>query len=205
MRDDPDRMFDLTAEHLQLSVAALVLALVIYVPVGVLLSRSRRVGSAIVGPLASLRVIPSLALIFLLFSVIGPGFRIALLAIVILAAPPIIVNTFTGMRNVDWSTLEAARGLGMNEAQVFFKVQLPLALPVIIAGVRTAMVEILASATLAAFVGVATLGQLIVTGGTLLDPTYLLAGALPIMALVLAFELLFGGVERLATPRTAAR
>lgn len=205
MRDDPDRMYRLTSLHLRLSLASLVVAFLVFVPLGVLLSRVRGIGSTLVGSIASLRVIPSLALIFLLFSVLGTGFRTAMLAIVILAGPPIILNTFTGMQNVDRATLEAARGVGMNEAQVFLKVQFPLALPVVIAGVRTAMVEILASATLAAFIGVRTLGELIVTGGNLLNSTYLLAGALPIMALVLTFEAIFGGVERLVTPRSSAQ
>jgi osmoprotectant transport system permease protein len=88
----------------------------------------------------------------------------------------------------------------MSAPQVFLRVQLPLALPVIIAGIRSASVEILASATLASFIGVKTLGQFIVTGVSLLDTTYLLAGGIPIMAMVLAAELLLGGVERLVTP-----
>jgi osmoprotectant transport system permease protein len=123
-----------------------------------------------------------------------------LLALVLLAAPPIVLNTFAGMRNVDASTIEAARGLGMNPFQVFGRVQLPLALPVILAGIRSASVEIVASATLASLIGVKTLGQYIFTGISLLDTTYLLAGGLPIVALVLLTEVCFGGLERLATP-----
>ncbi len=120
-----------------------------------------------------------------------------MVALTILAGPPLILNTYAGMRQVDASVLEAARGVGMNPAQVFFKVHLPLALPVIIAGMRSASVEIFASATLASFIGVRTLGQYIVTGISLLDTTYLLAGGLLIVALVLSAEIILGGFERL--------
>jgi osmoprotectant transport system permease protein len=200
VREHPDRVRDLTSSHLRLSLTALALACAIYLPLGVILARSRRLGSSATGVIASLRVVPSLALIFLFYSWLGFGYRPAVLALTLLAGPPLLINTVTGLRNVDRSILEAARGVGMTPVQVFFRVQMPLALPVIIAGVRSASVEILASATLASFIGVRTLGQFIVTGVSLLDTTYLLAGGIPIMAMVLAAELLLGGLERLVTP-----
>lgn len=146
-------------------------------------------------------MVPSLALVFLFVPWLGFGYRPALLALVLLAAPAIVLNTVAGLRSVDPATIEAARGLGMNRVQLFARVEWPLAFPVILAGVRSASVEILASATLASLIGVKTLGQYIFTGISLLDTTYLLAGGLPIIALVLLTEGLFGGVERLATPR----
>ena len=202
IQDNPDRFREAFVAHLRISGAALGLAVLIYIPLGVLASRAERFGSTAVGLISSLRVIPSLALIFLFFPWLGTGFRTALYALVILAAPPLIINTYSGLRNVDRSALEAASGIGMNLTQVFFRVQLPLALPVIIAGIRSATVEIVASATLASFIGVRSLGQFIVTGITLLDTTYLLVGAIPIMLLVLAAEVLLGGVERIVTPPT---
>jgi osmoprotectant transport system permease protein len=200
VREHPDRVRDLSLSHLRLSVTALGLAGLVYIPLGVVLARSRRFGSSTVGVIAAFRVVPSLALIFLFYSWLGFGYRPAVLALTILAGPPLLINTVAGLRNVDRAALEAASGLGMSAPQVFFRVQLPLALPVIIAGIRSASVEILASATLASFIGVKTLGQFIVTGVSLLDTTYLLAGGIPIMAMVLAAELLLGGVERLVTP-----
>jgi osmoprotectant transport system permease protein len=200
VREHPDRVRDLSLSHLRLSVTALGLAGLVYIPLGVVLARSRRFGSSTVGVIAAFRVVPSLALIFLFYSWLGFGYRPAVLALTILAGPPLLINTVAGLRNVDRAALEAASGLGMSSPQVFFRVQLPLALPVIIAGIRSASVEILASATLASFIGVKTLGQFIVTGVSLLDTTYLLAGGIPIMAMVLAAELLLGGVERLVTP-----
>ena len=202
IRENQDRFNDLLFSHLRLSGSALLIAVLLYVPLGVLFSRLNRVGSSAVGALSSLRVVPSLALVFVFVPWLGFGYRPALLALVLLAAPPIVLNTFAGMRNVDASVIEAAQGLGMNRVQVFAQVQLPLALPVMLAGVRSASVEIVASATLASLIGVRTLGQYIFTGISLLDTTYLLAGGLPIVLLVLMFETVFGGIERLVTPAT---
>jgi osmoprotectant transport system permease protein len=203
IRDKPDRFLELVWAHLSLSLKALGLAALIYLPLGTLFSRWPRVGANAVGVVSAVRVIPSLALVFLFYPWLGFGTQPALVALVVLAAPALVVNTYAGLTNVDASTLEAARGLGMNHAQVFTRVQLPLALPVIIAGLRLASVEILASATLASFVGAKTLGQYILTGISLLDTTYLLVGGIPIVVLVLLAELLFGGIERLVTPPAA--
>jgi osmoprotectant transport system permease protein len=202
IRDNQDRFNDLLLSHIRLSASALLIAVLLYVPLGVAFARMDRFGSSAVGALSSLRVVPSLALVFIFVPWLGFGYRPALLALVLLAAPPIVLNTFAGMRNVDGAVIEAASGLGMSQAQVFRRIQLPLALPVMLAGVRSASVEIVASATLASLIGVQTLGQYIFTGISLLDTTYLLAGGLPIVLLVLAAEALFGGVERLATPST---
>ncbi|HWV24360.1 MAG TPA: ABC transporter permease [Thermomicrobiales bacterium] len=196
----PDRLLDLTIAHLRLSFMALGIAAIIYFPLGVLFSRLGRTGANAAGAISSLRVIPSLALVFLFYPWLGFGLRPALVALVILAAPALIVNTHAGLANVDAFTLEAAKGLGMNPAQVFLRVQLPLALPVIIAGLRLAAIEVLASATLASFVGAKTLGQYILTGISLLDTTYLLAGGIPIVILVLLTDLILSGIERLVTP-----
>lgn len=202
-RERPDEVRDLVGTHAELSLIALTLATAIFVPLGILFAQWQGGGSTAVGIVASLRVIPSLALIFLFYPLLGFGYQPALLALTILAGPPLILNAYAGMRSVDASVLEAARGVGMNPAQVFFKVHLPLALPVIIAGMRSASVEIVASATLASFIGVRTLGQYIVTGISLLDTTYLLAGGLLIVALVLSAEIILGRVERLVRTPTA--
>lgn len=200
IREDPDRFNALLSSHLRISLTALAISMLIYIPLGVLFARSRRIGSSAVGFISAFRVIPSLALIFVFVPILGFGYRPALFALIVLAAPPLILNTFAGLTNVDRSTIEAARGLGMNNAQVFFKVQLPLALPVMLAGIRSASVEIFASATLASLIGVRTLGQFIFTGISLLDTTYLLAGGIPIVVLVLTAEVMLGGLERVVTP-----
>jgi osmoprotectant transport system permease protein len=200
IRQRPERFWDLVLAHLSLSFTSLGIAALIYIPLGVLFSRMRRFGAQAAGIFAAIRVVPSLALVFLFYPILGFGQLPATVALVILAAPSIIMNTFAGLRNVDPPVLEAARGLGMTVAQVFLKVQMPLALPVIIAGLRLAAVELLASATLASFVGAKSLGQYILTGISLLDTTYLLAGGIPIVLLVLMADAVFNGIERLVTP-----
>ena len=202
-RQRSDDVLELTWGHVRLSLLALALSTLIFVPLGIAFSRMRRGGSGAVGAIASVRVIPSLALIFLFYPLLGFGQGPALLALTVLAAPPLILNTYAGMRQVDAAVLEAATGVGMNPAQVFLKVQFPLALPVIVAGMRSASVEIFASATLASFIGVKTLGQYIITGISLLDTTYLLAGGILIVALVLLAEVILMGFERMVRPPVA--
>jgi osmoprotectant transport system permease protein len=204
IRDRPEQFTRLLEAHIRLSATALIAAMLIFIPIGILCAFSPRVGGSVVGILATIRVVPSLALILLLYPWMGLGFTPSVIALTALAGPPLLLNTFTGMRQVDAATLEAATGLGMSGVQRFARVQFPLALPVIVAGMRTAAVEIIASATLASFAGVRTFGQWILTGISLLDRTYLFAGALSVMALVLAAELLLGGLERVATPRTGS-
>lgn len=199
-QERPERFQSLLVSHIQIAGIALLAATLLFVPLGVAFSRMERYGSAAVGAISALRVIPSLALIFIFVPILGFGYRPALFALVVLAGPPIILNTYAGLVSIDRAVLEAARGLGMNHAQVFFRVQMPLALPIVIAGIRSASVEIIASATLASLIGVRTLGQFIFTGISLLDTTYLLAGGVPIVVLVLFTDLILGGVERFTTP-----
>lgn len=200
IRERPERFLDLVVAHLSLSFTSLGIAALLYIPLGVLFSRMSRFGAQVAGAFSAIRVVPSLALVFLFYPFLGFGQLPATVALVVLAAPSIIMNTFAGLKNVDAAVLEAARGLGMNSAQVFFRVQLPLALPVVITGLRLAAVELLASATLASFVGAKSLGQYILTGISLLDTTYLLAGGIPIVLLVLLADAIFNAVERLVTP-----
>lgn len=213
VQDNPARFRDALSVHVTLSLYALAAALIVFFPIGVLTSRSRRVGPALVGTLTAARVVPSIAVLFLLFPyrrelgtilpMFDRSFTLALIALTLLAGPPLIINTDAGLRSVDPAVLENARGLGMGEFQVFRLVQLPLALPVVIAGLRTAAVEVFASATLAAFVGAGSLGRFITSGLTLLDYRLLLVGAIPVTVLALTAEAILAGVERLVTPPAA--
>lgn len=213
IQDNPEKFQQALSVHLRLSFSALALAILVFLPLGVLATRSTRLRPMLLGTVAAVRVIPSLAVLFLLYPYLGeirriipflqPTFALALLALTVLAGPPIVINTDAGLRNVDAAVLENARGLGMNSAQVFFQVQLPLALPVVIAGIRTATVEIVASATLAAFIGVGGLGTFITSGVTLLDNKLLLVGAIPVTFLALLAETVLGIVERFVAPPAA--
>src|SRR5215216_1089354 len=213
VQDNPDRFREALLVHVRLSLYSLLIAIAVFFPLGVLASRSQRVGPAVIGLVSAARVVPSISVLFLLYPYrreigdLAPfwsrSFVLALIALILLAGPPLIINTDAGLRGVASSVLENARGLGMNEAQVFMRVQLPLALPVVVAGLRTAAVEVVASATLAAFVGAGGLGRFITSGLTLLDYRLLLVGAIPIAALALIVEIALAGAERLVTPPSA--
>lgn len=202
--DNQARFLDAVAVHLRLSGTALLLAIALFFPLGVLASRSGRAGGTLIGVVSAIRVVPSLAVLFLLLPFLGLGERPALVALTLLAGPPLVINTDAGLRNVDPAALESARGLGMSAAQVFGRVQLPLALPVVIAGLRTAAVEVIGSATLAAFIGAGGLGTFITSGMTLLDERLLLVGAIPVTLLTLFAESALSGLERRVTPPPAA-
>lgn len=203
--DNPDRFREALWVHIRLSVTSLILAILIFVPLGVLVSRGGRFGGSIVGTVAAARVVPSLAVLFLLVPAMGLGERPALVALTLLAGPVLVINTDAGLRNIDAAVLESARGLGMTPLQVFGRVELPLALPVMIAGIRSASVEIVASATLAAFIGAGGLGSFITSGLTLIDYRLLLVGAIPVTLLMLLAEVLLGGLERWLTPPAGSR
>jgi osmoprotectant transport system permease protein len=210
---NPDRFRDALSVHVRLSLFALLAAVAIFFPLGVLASRSKAVGPAILGVVSAARVVPSVAVLFLLFPyrreigdllpMFDRSFSLALIVLTILAGPPLIINTDAGLRSIDAAVLENARGLGMRGFQVFARVQLPLAMPVVIAGLRTAAVEVVASATLAAFVGAGSLGRFITSGLTLLDYPLLLVGAVPIALLAVGAEAILAGLQRWATPPAA--
>lgn len=210
IQENPARFREALSVHVRLSLYCLVAAIVVFVPLGVLASRSRRVGPALIDAVSAARVVPSICVLFLLYPYrrqIGDwlpfwdrSFTLAFIALTLLAGPPLIINTDAGLRGVAAAVLENARGLGMNERQVFLRVQFPLALPVVIAGLRTAAVEVVSSATLAAFVGAGGLGRFITSGLTLLDYSLLFVGAIPVALLALIAEASLAGVERLVTP-----
>ena len=141
---------------------------------------------------------PSWAIVLTLTTI---GFWPAVIGLYLLAVPPILLNTLTGVRQVDPAIVEASRGMGLTPLQVLTHVELPMAVPLISAGVRTAAVEVVATATLAGLVGGGGLGQVVISGLDTGQDDVLLAGAIPVALLALAAQLLFGAVERIATPR----
>lgn len=198
--ENPERLRDAIEVHVRLSFSALLIAMAIFIPLGMLASRSRKLGPPLVALVAAARVVPSLALLFLMLPIMGIGYRPAQIALIVLAGPPLIVNTDAAMRNVSAFVLESARGLGMNSRQVFTRVHVPLALPVIITGIRSATIDVIASATLAAFIGAGGLGTFILSGLSLRDTRLLLVGAIPVIVIALTAEAILNGIERLVTP-----
>lgn len=183
-------------DHLLISLLALLIACVIGIPLGYLASKSEKSEKWISGPFQVLRVVPSLAILVLLIPVMGTGVPPALVALTILAVPPILLNTIVGFREVPAFMIECARGIGMDEKQVFRKVRVPLALPMILAGVRTGMVEAIASATLAAKIGAGGLGEIIFTGLGLYRLDLLIIGGVAVAVLSLGCGLIFDLITR---------
>jgi osmoprotectant transport system permease protein len=186
--------------HLTLSGSALAISLLVCVPLGIWAARHSRGAQPVINAVGSLRLIPSLAILFLALPYLGTGFAPALIALTILALPPVLINVYTGLLGVERSIAEAARAMGMTDWQRLIQVELPLAMPVIIAGVRTAAVEVVSSATLAAFIGAGGLGIFVTRGFALFEPRIMLVGAIPVAVLALASEMTLGLVERRITP-----
>lgn len=183
--------------HVRLSVLALTVAAALCIPLGIYVARRRLLAPELLGLFSALRVIPSLALLFLAVPVLGLGFWPAFLALTILACPSILINTDVAFRGVDQSVVEAARGMGMDHGQILWRVEVPLATPVVVAGVRTAAVDVFASATLAAFIGGGGLGDFIARGFALFDPAVMLVGAIPVAVLTLGAEATLAAAQRL--------
>jgi osmoprotectant transport system permease protein len=177
--------------------------LLVGLPLGFGSSRSQVVSLVVINAFSSLRVIPSLAILFLAIPYFGLGFRSAAIALTILALPPILISTDVAFRSLDPALREAALGMGMTPAQVLRYVEIPLALPVILAGVKTATIEVVASATLAAFIGAGGLGSFITLGFALYDTAILLVGAIPVALLAMGAEVVLGAVQRALEPPQA--
>jgi osmoprotectant transport system permease protein len=185
-------------EHIEISFIALFFALVIAVPLGIYLTRKKKAAEVVIGIAAVFQTIPSLALLGLLIPLVGIGTVPSIIALVIYALLPILRNIYTGIKEVDPNLIEAAKGLGMNNRRLLVKVELPLAMPVIMAGVRTAMVLIIGTTTIAALIGAGGLGDLITVGISRNDTDLILLGAIPAALLALLFDFLLRLMEKLS-------
>ncbi|HRQ41721.1 MAG TPA: ABC transporter permease [Chloroflexota bacterium] len=181
------------ADHLLLVAVSLSISMVISIPIGIWSSRGQR--TAVIDALSTFRVVPSIAVLFLAIPFFGLSRTSAIIALTLLAFPPILINTDAAYRTINPAIREAATGMGMTAGQVWQRVETPLALPVILAGIRTATVELVASATLAAFIGVGGLGLFVVRGFALYDISILLVGAIPVALLALFIDLTLSGVQ----------
>ncbi len=191
---------ELMLEHLKVSGIALAVSLALALPLGLLLGHRGRGELFAVAAGNAGRAIPELALIALLVAFVGTGTVNVALALAVLGIPPILTNTFVGVHQVDREAVEAARGMGMRERQIAVRVELPLAAPTIMAGVRTAAINIIATATIAPLAGVLTLGDFILARNVYGDEG-VLAGAILIALLALTVELTLAAVQWALTPR----
>jgi len=194
-------ILELLGEHLTISVIAVLAALVVAVPIGTALGTAGRGGGAVVVLSNVSRAVPTLALLTLFaVSPIGFGARATTIALAVFAVPPILTNTYVGFRGVDPELREAARGMGMSRRQVVLRVELPLALPLVMTGLRTAAVQVVATASLAALVAGGGLGRIVALGFGQQDYGQIIAGALLVAVLALLTELLLVAVTWAVTP-----
>ena len=183
-----------------MSLAATGAAALVALPIGLALGHFGRGGAIAINISNVGRALPSFAILVLAVQVVGIGPAPAFLALVALAIPPMVTNSFVGMRDVSPELRDAARGLGMSDLRVLLRVELPNALPVVMAGVRTAGVQVVATATLAALVGWGGLGRFIIDGFSQLDYVQVFAGALMVVALSAAAEVVLALLQRALTP-----
>jgi osmoprotectant transport system permease protein len=193
------QFLDLTGKHLELTFAAMAIACAVAIPIGLWLGHIRRGGFLAISISNVGRAVPSLALIALFVAYLGVGFLNITLALVLLAIPPILTNTYVAVTQVDPDTVDSARGMGMTEGEIVRKVELPLALPLIFGGVKTSMVNVIATATIAPLAGVNTLGDPIINVSGYGD-TGRLAAAIVVASLAVIAEFGLGAIQKAVTP-----
>lgn len=187
-------------EHIQLTGIAVGLSILIGVPLGILICHVKKLSKPILGISNIVQAIPSMALLGFFIPVLGIGVRPAVIAVMLYSLLPIIKNTYTGIQNINAETIESATGIGLTKFQILCKVQIPLALPVIMAGVRISAVTAVGLVTIAAFIGAGGLGFLVFSGIRTVNNNQILAGAIPACLLALTVDYLVGTVEKLVTP-----
>jgi osmoprotectant transport system permease protein len=196
----PDQVLELVGAQLKISIFALLLAMIIAIPIGLYFGH-RGKGELVAVAIGNAgRAVPELALIALMAILIGVGVVNVTIALALLGIPPILTNTFVGVKQVDRATVAAARGMGMTEFEVLRKVELPLAVTSIMAGIRGSSINIIATATIAPLAGVASLGEFIL-GENVYGTNGLLAGAILVAILALVFEFALAGLQRRLTSK----
>ena len=192
---------DFALTHVELSAVAMAAGLLIAVPLGVMLGHRGRGELFAVAAGNAGRALPELVLIAIMVAFVGTGFLNVAIALTILAIPPILTNTYVGIRQVDRTAVESARGMGLSEVAIALRIELPLAAPTIMTGIRTSAVNVVATATIAPLASVDTLGTFILSPNVYGDTAGPLAGAMLVAVLALTVELLLAGVQRAVTPK----
>jgi len=197
MQQQSDKLVEQTIQHIGLTFISLFIAVLIGLPLGIFITRKKQLSGTILGIAGVLQTIPSIALLGFMIPVLGIGAKPAIAALLLYALLPIIRNTYTGIEGVDAAIKEAAVAMGMNKWQVLFKVELPLAMPVIFAGIRTATVITVGVATLASYIAAGGLGEFIFGGISLNNTNMILAGAIPAALLAILFDFLLSRLQKL--------
>lgn len=195
-----DQVMELLLQHLGLTIAAVIVAILVGVPLGILITRKRNLAGPIIGIANVIQAVPSLALLGFLIPVLGIGSTPAIVMVFLYSLLPIVKNTYTGLKNINPDMIEASKGMGLTGTQTLKMVQLPLALPVIMAGIRIAAVTAVGLMTIAAFIGAGGLGYLVFTGVQRVDNYMILAGAIPACILALVMDFIIGKIEDAVVP-----
>jgi osmoprotectant transport system permease protein len=195
LADHPQAFETAASRHLALSATALAAAMALALPLALVLVRWDRAAGPVIAAVNVLRTIPSLALLAAALPLVGTGFLPSVIALTLYGLPAILINTHTALREVDPDIVEAGQGQGMTDRQVMARIRIPLGLPVMFAGIRTAAVQIVSAATLAAFIGGGGLGELITAGMGTLNIAQLVLGGLAVAVLAVATELVFAALE----------
>src|SRR6201996_6643403 len=195
MRQQSDKLFTQTLQHIGLTFISLIIAVLVGLPLGIWITRKKQFAGTILGIAGVLQTIPSIALLGFMIPLLGIGAKPAIVALLLYALLPIIRNTYTGITGVDEAVKESALAMGMNKWQILFKVELPLAMPVILAGIRTATVINVGVATLASYIAAGGLGEFIFGGISLNNTNMILAGAIPAALLAIIFDFLLSRLQ----------
>ena len=199
--EHPDRFGAALWRHISLSAVALAIAAAIAIPLGIWLARKPRYALVAINAANVGRTLPSLAVLALMMPLLGTGFAPALVALTLLALPPILINTYAAVGQVDADVIDAARGMGMTQREITRRIVVPLAVPVIAAGVRIAAIQVISGAVLAAYIGGGGLGDFITAGIAMMQISLLLVGAIPATLLAIGTDFAFGRLQRALTPR----
>jgi osmoprotectant transport system permease protein len=186
-----------TLEHLGYTGLSMLFALVIGLPIGALVGHTNRGGVLVVGVANGLRALPSLGILTIVVLTLGLGLTPPIGALTVLAIPPVLAGTYAGIRAVDPAVVDAARGVGMREWQILLRVEVPNAMPLIFGGIRSATLQVVATATIAAYAALGGLGRYVIDGLAQLDYAQVLAGALLVAVLAILVDLVLVGVQRL--------
>ncbi|MEO6605380.1 MAG: ABC transporter permease [Aeromicrobium sp.] len=185
-------------EHTIYTAETIAIAGLIAIPIGLWIGHTGRFRSLAVGLTGAMRALPTLGLLTALALYLGIGLTAPLVALVVLAVPPLLAGAYAGLESVDRQTIDAARAMGMTEWQILTKVEIPLALPIIVGGMRSAVLQVVATATVAAYVGLGGLGRYLIDGQAVNDYAQMAGGSVLVIGLALAFDALFAGLQGLA-------
>src|SRR5665647_783761 len=190
------QIIDLTLQHIELTVFAVVIAIIVGIPLGILISRVKKLSGPVIGFANLIQAVPSLALLGFLIPILGIGSTPAILMVFLYSLLPIIKNTYTGLMNINPDVIESSKGMGMTSKQILKLVQLPLAFPIIMTGIRISAVTAVGLMTIAAFIGAGGLGYMVFSGVQTVDNNMILAGAIPACLLALLMDSIVEKIEQ---------